>query len=124
MCLTIGFLAVFTGGSGLMKLSAEASAAPGWTWRCGWLRVLAIGALLAAAGRLHGHAYRPGGKPDRDGWAQRIQAPARAGHPDGALVSTPGGANIAALRQADQQELTWPSKSWRCWSLPSSSSPW
>jgi hypothetical protein len=100
MCLTVGLLAVFTGGSG-NELSAEASASAGLDLALG-LVLLAIGALLAT-GRLHGRRRAPAaaGEPEREGWAQRMLARPRPGLAIliGALAGTPGGAYIAALRQ-------------------------
>jgi hypothetical protein len=100
MCLTVGLLAVSAGGDG-NELSAEAAASAGLDLALGLL-LLVIGTLLAT-GRLHGRRRppAPAGKPEREGWAQRMLARPRPGLAVliGALAGTPGGAYIAALRQ-------------------------
>jgi hypothetical protein len=100
MCLTVGLLAVSTGGDG-GALSAEGAASAGLDLAVGLL-LLVIGALLAT-GRLHGRRRAPAraGEQERDGWAQRILAKPRLGIAVlvGALAGTPGAAYIAALRE-------------------------
>ena len=64
-----------------MSSAPKGSASAGLDLALG-LVLLAIGALLAT-GRLHGRLRPPAqaGKPDRDGWAQRMLARPRPGWP-------------------------------------------
>ena len=102
VALTIGLLDVLVFHADAIKAQGKVSA--GVDLAVGLL-LLAVGALLAT-GRLHGRRKAsipagggPPGKPEKDGWAQRVLSEPRPGLAMlvGALIGIPGATYLTAL---------------------------